>query len=1687
MAHKRYIKRNGKVYGPYLYESKRVNGKVKNVYHGLDKSGRWKTAGIAAIILAILFLTIAYADFSIQSGSSSGANSNLTVWDGTSAGAENPPYWYSNCTGAYPNCAPEKLVSEYTILVFANYSNSTVGPIMGNCSIRFNYTGTYGIFSEMVYNPSSKLYEFNSSFNRRSNHSTQFMFQANCSNITYDTLNATDYFEIKNTPPFQILGTGATATSQSCTEDTTCTYDVSANFTDDDDNDLPLSNFNIFNATSSFSDCLTPVVGGTSSSGVIEIACTNSNQAGSNHYFTAMATDRGSSSSAPITIPYTITAVNDYPLATYPFSVCSGHSANVSCSGATCTCYEDSPCCFYVNAWDEENGTISAGSGSGIGSLNFTKNATLAIMTINSSNGSVLFIPENEHVGIYKIKLNITDPNNAINTSEFTLTISDRNDPPNLTYACDNIDGVPLTEDTTFSCMLNASDIDEGDTHTYTANYTWFTINCNNKPVTDGNSSCNVTFAPTDIAVYSHWINITVNDSGNLKSSRLLNFSVNNVADFPQWVNITNMTAWANVSFWYRVHATDDDSLTVFGDNVTYSANYTWFNINRTTGVIQFNNSELNDKAGITYWVNITANDTTNRQNSTVINFTIYQNSYPYITIVQEYNLTEGYAFSLNISANVTEPDGDYVNYTDNTSLFDINIATGIITFTPTDNEVGTHWVAINITDSHGTTNTSIFNFTVYNEADAPVLGIIYNITNASEGTAVTFNLNLTDADLNISGGPESIHILANATWPGTSTLLNVTVTRLNQTSLNPPSGRVAFDISFTPGPDSNGTYWLNITINDSAGLGDSQIFFINVSEGGFPPFFLDEQAFFCSTREATEDTPFASCRIWACDNDTGGTLRFGANYSWFTINTSNIPTVDYTSAGHGYCTNVTLNFTPTYQEVGNWSVYLNVTDNLDMTANYTLYFNISSVNDAPVLAYIGVLNASIDSIFSFYVNASDEEDGNVTAGAGAGLGKLTFSDNTSLFEINSSTGLITWSTNSSHEGTHYINITVNDTSGAEDSQVINITVSANVAPNCSAIWNTYLSITVYDPRTEAAPHINITENAATGNFNANCEDEIEGDTIKFSWYWNGSLNRTNTASSGTGAKSDSWNYTTTYLDSGYYNMTLVVWDSSVEHNNSYHIIVNVSNVNAPPMMYSNIPNISSLNSGAGWYNNIQNSRNMTTWFYDMDNDNLTYSWHRQSINETFSDNSISRINSIWTLSGNWSVFEDTSNNYAIKQNDTSGLKYAQLGNSLNYTDLTEFKVRIKLLSEGGAGVCLGSIGCASGPRIFLNSTDNRTYLQYLNAGTLSSLNSSSQITIVRNTSYWLKAIVEANLTTIYTSSNGTEWDLAYNQSVNVTTGSAQIFTINAEAVFDDIALKDPDLRNMTLADIGGNNITFTPKTGWYGDLSIVVRASDGINYTDSNEFNLHVDQVHVLPPEVVTQTSTSTSTRTETKVADLSLIVPSMISLTPLSKTIIPVILKNTGQLNLNTITLTAESNQSELKLTLNESSWDIITIGDSIRVNLDVDIGLLAPDRYTIRLEAISQMPYLERVAEIVVDVREKDAVLKAQLKEMIQFTRDLFLQNPECLELSELISEAEKLMSVYQYNEGLELIHRANQGCKEFIAASKKESEKEQATALSFIQEHWKTLVLEMIGLILAILLLIYYFQRRQVSKA
>lgn len=78
MVYKKYIKRGGKIYGPYVYHSRRVDGKVVSEYHGPKKQIErknylWIFLGIG-FLMAVLFF--AFSDKSISGNAVLGFESN---------------------------------------------------------------------------------------------------------------------------------------------------------------------------------------------------------------------------------------------------------------------------------------------------------------------------------------------------------------------------------------------------------------------------------------------------------------------------------------------------------------------------------------------------------------------------------------------------------------------------------------------------------------------------------------------------------------------------------------------------------------------------------------------------------------------------------------------------------------------------------------------------------------------------------------------------------------------------------------------------------------------------------------------------------------------------------------------------------------------------------------------------------------------------------------------------------------------------------------------------------------------------------------------------------------------------------------------------------------------------------------------------------------------------------------------------------------------------------------------------------------------------------------------------------------------------------------------------------------------------------------------------------------------------
>ncbi|MFH1839931.1 MAG: DNRLRE domain-containing protein [Nanoarchaeota archaeon] len=342
-------------------------------------------------------------------------------------------------------------------------------------------------------------------------------------------------------------------------------------------------------------------------------------------------------------------------------------------------------------------------------------------------------------------------------------------------------------------------------------------------------------------------------------------------------------------------------------------------------------------------------------------------------------NLTNGLLYTYTVTA--TGGDGS-LYYSDDTANFDIGEGTGIISFTPDASLVGSFIAVIIVRDDLDQVDAQAVNFTVN---DVPSFDNLAN-KNVTFGNEFYYDIDATDTE--------------------DGTTLNF----VDNTSLfviNISSGV----INFTTTLNQIGTHNINITVNDSKNALGSGIFQLAINDQpnftGFP------------SSTATEDVSF---QINMSDylNDTVGTLNFTDNFTFFVINT----------------TTGVINFTPTNNSIGNHTINITVIDAYGLIDSDIWSLNISEVNDAPNFSAISNQTAKVDREFYLDIDATDEEGDDIY-----------YFDNTSLFVINISTGVINFTATMDQIANYIINISVNDSNGNLYSDLFNLNISLNTPP----------------------------------------------------------------------------------------------------------------------------------------------------------------------------------------------------------------------------------------------------------------------------------------------------------------------------------------------------------------------------------------------------------------------------------------------------------------------------------------------------------------------------------------------------------------------------------------------------------------------------------------------------------------
>jgi len=244
---------------------------------------------------------------------------------------------------------------------------------------------------------------------------------------------------------------------------------------------------------------------------------------------------------------------------------------------------------------------------------------------------------------------------------------------------------------------------------------------------------------------------------GVIAESTPLSYSIGAEESAPSAGNTPTVTATAtspttvytNTDFKFNMTATDNDNATFTGYvqfyvNGTASGSEQSTTMNNNTNTLIGTLSSSNFGKGATliaeYWVSDGENNSTKANQSTVTVSNTAPEFSPALTNQTAYS---GIEFTYDINA--TDLDSDTLTYYDNTTLFDINSETGIITDTPTESETGTYTILITISD--GTDNTtSTFDYTIIDKTPPTISWIQQPDLNLTVETNPSYLFNLSDA-----------------------------------------------------------------------------------------------------------------------------------------------------------------------------------------------------------------------------------------------------------------------------------------------------------------------------------------------------------------------------------------------------------------------------------------------------------------------------------------------------------------------------------------------------------------------------------------------------------------------------------------------------------------------------------------------------------------------------------------------------------------------------------------------------------------------------------------------------------------------------------------------------------------------------------------------------------------------------
>ncbi|MEP1075191.1 putative Ig domain-containing protein [Leptolyngbya sp. PL-A3] len=364
-----------------------------------------------------------------------------------------------------------------------------------------------------------------------------------------------------------------------------------------------------------------------------------------------------------------------------------------------------------------------------------------------------------------------------------------------------------------------------------------------------------------------------------------------------------------------------------------------------------------------------------------------------------------GKAFQYNVVA--VDPDGDTVNYTlaaESPAGLVVDSVTGVLTWTPTMNQLGNQTVNVIAQDGRGGEATQAITLSVIQ----PQANTAPQITSEPRVATRTNTPYVYQVAVSEPDGDRLTFSLSDAP---------------NGMTIDPQMGR----LSWQPGASQVGAHTVSVVVQDGQGGRDTQTYRLNVTHqaANFAPEITSE--------------PFALTSVGRTyQYQASGVDPDGDAIFWELVGAPTGMTINAQTGAVGW--------QPSLNQVGNHTVTLQATDIFGAGTRQTFTLTVRSTNTPPLILSTPPTQVGITQAYRYQVQATDPE--------GDAL-QFSLSNRPNGMTINGATGEIVWTPQANQLGTHTIEVLARDAQGGTSRQSYTLVVSPNAVNQAPTITTT--------------------------------------------------------------------------------------------------------------------------------------------------------------------------------------------------------------------------------------------------------------------------------------------------------------------------------------------------------------------------------------------------------------------------------------------------------------------------------------------------------------------------------------------------------------------------------------------------------------------------------------------------------